>query len=54
MCTKAGFLAATARGKGNPSPWKVYGTVTEPLIWPADMPTGRTAHHDLMDHMLDE
>jgi len=40
VCTKAAFLAAAARGKGLPSPCKVYGTVTEPLIWPADMPTG--------------
>ena len=33
-------MAAATRGKGLPAPWKVYGTVTEPLIWPADMPTG--------------
>ena len=40
VCTKAAFLAAATRGKGLPAPWKVYGTVTEPLISPADVPTG--------------
>ena len=38
VCTKAAFLAAAARGKGLPAPWKVYGTVTEPLICAAKVP----------------
>ena len=42
---KAAFLTAATRGKGLPAPWKVYGTVTEPLIWPADVPTPQPVLH---------
>ena len=34
------FVAAATCGKGLPPPWMVYGIVTQPLVWPSDMPTG--------------